>query len=208
MPHSKPCQPTDRFSQRAFLGSFGIVAIIGCTVLWMAAMKAQGARSGENAENKLTLQSPRVTILKSKNQLLLFENNSLVRVYPFKLGSNPTGQKIRAGDGRTPEGVFRIVTKRIDSPNHRFLGINYPDVPAADRGLADGLISTGEALAIKNAHDRGICPSWTTALGGGIGIHGGSGSPGPTAGCVGLSDAHATELFEVLRIGDSVEILP
>jgi lipoprotein-anchoring transpeptidase ErfK/SrfK len=54
---------------------------------------------------------------------------------------------------------------------------------------------------------------WSTALGGGIGLHG-TGDAGLagggdwSAGCVALSDADIEELFGVLRIGDVVEILP
>jgi hypothetical protein len=46
-------------------------------------------------------------------------------------------------------------------------------------------------------------------LGGGIGIHGGGGRGIDwTAGCLALPDEYAEELFEVLRVGDPVEILP
>ncbi len=209
-PSRTPQRPKSTFlyATGTFLGSFGLVAAILCTLAWISVSGAQNDKNTTADNNQLQLKYPRVTILKSARQLMVFEGDSLMRVYPIRLGSSPVGQKLRSGDGRTPEGVFRVVTKRVDSPNHRFLGISYPDVSAANRGLADGLISRGEALAIEIAQQQHICPSWTTALGGGIGIHGDSGSPGPTAGCIGLSDAHVAELFDVLRIGDTVEILP
>ncbi|MHC4065180.1 MAG: L,D-transpeptidase family protein [Planctomycetota bacterium] len=161
----------------------------------------------------LDLQSPHVVVLKSKRCLHLFDGETLIRTYPIALGHSPVGAKRRVGDGRTPEGTFRICSKKERSRYHRFLGIDYPDAESARRGLASGLLTAGEAEAIREASAEGRCPPWTTALGGGIGFHGG-GIARPnagadwTAGCIALSDAHIAELFEVLRLGDAVEILP
>jgi len=170
---------------------------------------------------------------------------------------------MRLGDGRTPEGRFRVVTRNVNSPYHRFLGISYPDLGAIDRGLKEGLITPGEADSLRRAHDLGICPDWNTSLGGGIGIHGGrrgnfaednfaqgnfvegnfvegnfaednfaqgnfvegnfvegnfvkgNFAQGNfvegedwTGGCIALGDEDVEELFNVLRLGDTVEILP
>ena len=101
-----------------------------------------------------------------------------------------------------------MISKNRNSPYYRFLGINYPDRTAVALGLARGLVSAGEASAILNALDAGRCPDWSTALGGGIGIHGRRLGRDWTAGCVALADEHVEELFAVLRIGDVVEILP
>ena len=56
-----------------------------------------------------------------------------------------------------------------------------------------------------------VCASsaiWTTSLGGGLGIHGHGAGSDWTAGCVALDDHDVEELFNVLRLGDPVEILP
>ncbi len=154
------------------------------------------------------VRNPRNVVVKSARKLYLFDGGAMVRSYPIKLGSSPTGQKRCAGDGRTPEGRFRVCTKNAYSANHLFIGIDYPDRAAAERGLRAGLISAGEARAIHEAHDLSRCPGWTTPLGGAIGLHGSASSLNETAGCIALSDAHVEELFAVLRIGDDVEILP
>ncbi len=168
---------------------------------------AEAARRAEiPSTTVLTLQKPRIVVVKSTRKLYLLDGETVVRVYSVTLGPEPTGQKIRAGDGRTPEGVFRICSKRSDSPNHRFLGIDYPDVRAAREGLDRGLISDGEAKAIFEAQRTGRCPSWTTDLGGAIGLHGAGARQ--TAGCIALADEHIEQLFAVLRIGDTVEVLP
>jgi murein L,D-transpeptidase YafK len=140
--------------------------------------------------------------------LHLFDGERLVRTYPVDLGVVPVGRKRRKEDGRTPVGTFRVVTKNADSPYHRFIGIDYPDVATAKWGLAHGLISEGEATSIRRALKAGRRPDWNTALGGGIGIHGHRIGRDWTGGCLALSDEHVEELFAVLRVGDRVEILP
>ncbi len=155
-----------------------------------------------------SVKTPRVVILKSKRTLHLFDGGALVRTYPIDLGVAPVGQKRRQGDGRTPTGTFRVVTKNANSRYYRFIGIDYPNKPAVRWGLARGLISPGEAASIKDGLSKGRCPDWGTALGGGIGIHGRRKGRDWTAGCIALSDEHVEELFSILRAGDPVEILP
>lgn len=198
-----------RFSGEHFCRTVAFCCAFGGVFVWMAASWANAASHGPaGVPVSLQLRQPRVVVLKSARKVHLFDGDTLMRTFSITLGPEPAGQKRRAGDGRTPEGRYRICSKNRASPNHRFLGISYPDRAAARRGLADGLISAGEAAAIHQAQERGKCPSWTTALGGGIGFHGGAGAGTETAGCIGLRDEHVTVLFNVLRIGDEVEILP
>jgi len=194
------------FDVRRFLAAFGGALTAFALVVWVGAASGGGASSVATAV--LRVNDPRVVILKGKRQLHLFDGGNLVRTYSVDLGVAPTGRKRHAGDGRTPEGSFRVVTKNSDSPYHRFLGISYPDKTAVESGLRDGLISTGEAAGILEALAGGRRPEWQTALGGGIGIHGHRQGTDWTGGCVAIADEQIEELFSVLRVGDPVEILP
>ena len=185
------------------------VALCGALLLIITGTVAVTVPGGSRADPAvLSLHSPRVVVLKQKRLLHLFDGDRLVRSYPINLGADPVGPKRRQGDRRTPVGRFRVVTKNAQSPYHRFLGLDYPDAGAVERGLRTGLISPGEAASIRRALAAGRCPDWGTALGGGIGIHGRRIGRDWTAGCVALTDEHVEELFSVLRIGDPVEILP
>ena len=194
--------------QRGSMRGLATVFAVGLIAAGAVAM-ASGAgwrRTGDQAV--LSLASPRVVVLKSKRLLCLFDGDLLMRSYAIDLGSHPSGPKHRQGDGRTPLGTFRVVSRNAMSPYHRFLGLDYPNDDAVVRGLREGLISRGEAASIRAALAAGRCPDWSTALGGGIGIHGRRRGSDWTAGCIALADENVEELFGVLRIGDPVEILP
>lgn len=184
------------------------IAALGSMLLLLSS-GASGQDKHQPPDSRLeTVVAPRLVVLKSRRIVHLFDGPRLVRSFPVDLGTNPVGQKVRDGDGRTPEGRFRIVTRHPSSAYRCFLGINYPDPPAADAAVASGLLSAGEAESIRRAWREGRCPSWVTALGGGIGLHGGGRGADWTAGCIALRDADIDAVYRVLRIGDPVEIWP
>ena len=208
---------TQGFARIGHVMSYAINRYKAQSLNWAACMlfvavvtQVGGAMVPDDRANDgvLDIQRPRIVVLKSKRALHLFDGDRLVRTYPIALGKHPVGQKQCEGDGRTPEGRFHVVTKNRQSKYHRFLGLDYPDSAAVERGRRQGLITEGEARSITDALAAGRCPSWTTALGGAIGIHGHGASTNWTAGCVALEDAPAEQLFDLLRIGDEVEILP
>lgn len=192
--------------KKCFVQSVGIL-VAGVPILGIVAARGDGASHRFNAP--LVVGDPRAVLIKSRRLLYLYDSDRLVRTYPVELGYEPIGTKGEDGDGRTPEGSFRVVRINAESRYRRFLGIDYPNRPAVQAGLASGALSAGEAAAILDALGRGVAPSAWTPLGGGIGLHGGGGRGYDwTAGCVALSDEHIEELYQVLRIGDPIEILP
>ncbi len=190
------------------VASVGGPIIGGLVILAVVTFAGVGGGADRHGANAIRLDSPSVVILKSKHVLHLFDGDTLIRSYPIDLGTFPEGQKRRAGDGKTPEGIFHATALNPGSQYHRFIGIDYPDSSAVTRGLATGLISPGQAADIRHALRNERCPDWATALGGGIGIHGSRQGYDWTAGCIAMADRHVEELFAVLRPGDPIEILP
>ncbi len=184
-----------------------LTAVVGLPVLSLA-HTVGAVFGGETGRKAVSLTRPHIVVIKGNRLLHLFDGDELIRTYAIDLGSDPVPQKQAVGDGRTPIGAFRVATKNPDSPYGRFIGIDYPDAPAVERGLRNGLISPGEAASIREAARARACPDWGTALGGGIGIHGAGTGRDWTAGCIAVSDEHVVDLFDVLRVGDAVEILP
>lgn len=157
---------------------------------------------------KLPLVDPRIVVLKSKRQLKLYSDGSLVRTYKVGLGLNPVEDKKRQGDRATPEGEFYIFTKNNKSAYYLSLGISYPNVEDARRGLRDGLISRAQHDAIVNAIKRKTAPPQNTELGGDIYIHGNGAGSDWTWGCVALENEHIRELYDAVRVGTPVTIRP
>lgn len=182
--------------------------LLGLAMLAVAALGGKHLRGADGHGEPPTLKAPHVVILKSKRTLYLYDGDRLIRTYPVDLGRRPVGDKRMAGDGRTPLGIFRIVSRNPNSSYCRFLGLDYPHEPAVRRGLKWGLVSPDEAIGILDALAEERCPNWGTELGGGVGLHGQYRGFDWTAGCVALADEHIIELFNVLREGDTVEILP
>jgi len=136
-----------------------------------------------------------VVIEKRAHRLTLFHMGRPIRSYLVALGGNPVGDKLAAGDRRTPEGLFSIEARNPNSQYHLSLRISYPD--AAHRQRAEAL---------------GVDP------GGNIMIHGlpnGRGSVGAyhrtadwTNGCVALTDEEIEEIWSSVPIGTPVHIKP
>ena len=88
------------------------------------------------------------------------------------------------------------------------LGLSYPDVEDAARGLRDGLISREHHDLIVAAIGKGSRPPWKTALGGEIMIHGANNGRDGTAGCIALEDDEIRELFPAIPLHTRVTIVP
>ena len=157
---------------------------------------------------KLPLKEPRIVVFKAKRRLELYSDGALVRVYKVGLGLNPVPDKQRQGDRATPEGDFYVFTRNDKSAFYLSLGISYPNVEDAERGLRDGLISRAQHNAIVRAIRRKATPPQNTALGGDIYIHGNGASSDWTWGCVALENEDIRELFGAVPVGTPVTIKP
>lgn len=152
------------------------------------------------------LKAPKIVIKKAKKKLLLYSEEKLLRAYPVKLGFNPVGDKIRQGDKRTPEGSYYICMKNPHSKYHLSLGLSYPSIEDAERGLAQKLISKSDHDRIIERISKKSIPPWDTPLGGEIFIHGGGETWDWTYGCVALRNKDIEELFKVIALGTEVVI--
>jgi hypothetical protein len=157
---------------------------------------------------RLPLVNPRIEVRKAERKLLLFANGSLVRTYQVGLGLSPVGDKIRSGDHRNPEGDFYIFIKNPKSAFYLSLGVSYPNLNHARRGLRDGLISQPQYDQIAAAIRQKKTPPQRTRLGGDIFIHGHGASSDWTWGCVALENEDVREFYEAIEVGTPVTIKP
>jgi murein L,D-transpeptidase YafK len=162
----------------------------------------------QRATLHLPLLKPKIVVKKSQRRLLLYSEDKLVRKYRVGLGLNPSGDKVREGDRRTPEGDFYIFTKNDKSAFYLSLGISYPNATHAQRGMRDGLITKAQYDAIVRALRSGKAPPQNTRLGGEIYIHGNGAGSDWTWGCVALENEDIRELFNAVSVGTPVTIEP
>lgn len=171
--------------------------------------KKESENPAQKKENlQLPLTEPRIVIFKSKRQLDLYSNGAVVRTYRVGLGLNPVNDKEREGDRSTPEGEFYIFTKNPKSAYYLSLGISYPNIEDAERGLRAGLITRVQHDQIVRAIKRKAAPPQYTALGGLIYIHGNGAGSDWTWGCVALENEDVKELYDAVGIGTPVTIEP
>lgn len=172
--------------------------------------------SGIISAKGLTEGQLRLNIIvdKSEKLLTIYHKDTPMKAYHVEFGDSGTGDKQIAGDHKTPEGTFYITQKLVLSPSDEFLGsrwmrISYPNVEDAWRGLSNGLINQSTYNSIYNAIVNGKTPPQNTALGGGIGIHGGSTKAlgtNWTWGCVGLTNADTEDFYNYMFVGTRVVI--
>jgi murein L,D-transpeptidase YafK len=186
--------------------AFGAALLVGGVALFTLQRRAAARSSAPPLT--LPLANPRIVVVKSKRQLMLYAGAQLLRTYRVGLGFNPVGDKIREGDGATPEGTFYVFTRNDESKFYLSLGISYPNVEAASRGLRDGLISAEQYEQIVLAHRQQAAPPQDTPLGGQIYIHGHGALDDWTRGCVALDDRDVKELFDAVPVGTRVVIEP
>ena len=140
-----------------------------------------------------------IVVDKRKYELSVYDSKGWFATYPVVFGNNSLADKKMEGDRNTPEGNFRINSKRPHEKWDRFISIDYPNQ---------------ESLAKFNMRkQRGEIPSWAKP-GGGIGIHG----TWPdddyvvdhfrnwTNGCISLKRHDIKDLYSYIPVGTPVVI--
>ncbi len=142
-----------------------------------------------------------IVVRKGERTLTVYHHAQQVKVYPIVLGIASYGPKVYQGDLRTPEGVYRISSKRPHARWNRFMLLSYPNDD--DRSRYAMALSEGR-VPIIDGRPPGI--------GGAVGIHGtdreDSNARGDdwTFGCISLLNQHVAELYDMISIGTPVLI--
>jgi L,D-peptidoglycan transpeptidase YkuD (ErfK/YbiS/YcfS/YnhG family) len=136
-----------------------------------------------------------IVVYKEKNQLHLYRGGKLARSYVADMGSNSISQKFNGGDRATPEGRYKITSKKGhgQSRYYKAMLLNYPndeDRRRFDQARRQGRVSSG------------------TGLGGLIEIHGEGGLGNDwTLGCIALSNRDIDDLYSRVDAGTPVTIV-
>lgn len=140
-------------------------------------------------------KADKIVVLKKQRKLILLKGTEEIKQYKISLGTVPTGHKEREGDGKTPEGVYKISGRNPQSSFHLSLRVDYP-----------------RKKDIEVAEQKGVSP------GGDIMIHGlpnGTLLPDSsykqrdwTLGCIAVDNTEIEEIWQAVDDGTTIEILP
>ncbi len=174
---------------------FRLPLLIGLMLTSTWAHCYQNIHPGKNPKSLRQAQIDTILVEKHKRVMTVFHKDKAIKSYRIALGFSPFGNKVKEGDGKTPEGTYFIVGKNTQSQFHLSLKISYPSVEQQ-----------------KNAKTSGVNP------GGNIMIHGlaphleGKGKWHTmrdwTLGCIAVTNDEIEEIFKVADIGTKVVILP
>lgn len=147
-----------------------------------------------------------IKVYKGLRALELYGDDILIGRFKIALGGAVIGNKYKDGDKKTPEGKYYVCTKNEESKYTLFLGISYPNIEDAKRGLQNGLIDDLAFKEIESEIKNGKRPDWNTPLGGSVGIHGGGTQSDWTFGCMAASDEDIRIIWEYAKMNTPVEI--
>jgi murein L,D-transpeptidase YafK len=144
---------------------------------------------------KSSVVADSIVVEKSRRTLTLYLGGMPVRSYRVALGANPIGDKIKLGDGRTPEGLFHIDFKNPQSKYHMGLHISYPDAAHVQRANSLGVATGGDIMI------HGLPPRYAS-------IGAAHVQYDWTEGCIAVTDPEIEEIWRAVPEGAPVQIKP
>lgn len=136
-----------------------------------------------------------IVVNKGARKMYLLHDQTVLREYKVGLGFAPQSHKETEGDGRTPEGMYRIDRRNPNSSFHLSLGISYPNAQdrahAASLGKRPGgdIFIHGEPNNAKDRRRASRVDDWT-------------------AGCIAVSNAEMEEIYAMVQAGTVIALRP
>lgn len=151
------------------------------------------SRPPARPEGPIASPVDRILVEKSARRMTVWQKDGPPKSFDIALGFSPDGDKSREGDGRTPEGIFRIDRLNRQSKYHLSLGIDYPQKQHREAARRAGHSPGGDIMihGQPNQVPEGykVKGDWT-------------------AGCIAVTNPEIEEIFAHAAIGTQVEIRP
>ena len=164
-----------------------------------AAKKTATAQTKKAVEPK-TISNPYYIIVdKSEYELYVYDDEGWYATYPIVFGSKDLSDKMKEGDKKTPDGIFKIIIKKIHPKWGPELLLDYPNQTSVEK--------------FNERKAKGILPK-SAKIGNGIAIH----ATRPqeewtvdnfynwTDGCVSVKYSEMKDLYSYIPLGTVVTI--
>jgi murein L,D-transpeptidase YafK len=136
-----------------------------------------------------------VLVNKSELKMHLISKGVKIREYSIALGANPKGHKEQEGDERTPEGKYFLDYKKSDSSFYKAIHISYPNEEDIAKAKEKGVNHGG--LIMIHGQKNGL--GWLSWI---------SQNFNWTNGCIAVTNSEMDEIWNLVKIGTPIEILP
>lgn len=142
-----------------------------------------------------------IIVDKSDYELKVYDDEGWYATYPVVFGGKDAGDKMKAGDKKTPNGTFKVILKKIHPKWGPELLLNYPNNVSYQK--------------FNERKQKGLIPK-NARIGDGIAIH----ATRPeeewtidnfynwTDGCVSVKYTEMKDLFSYIPVGTPVTIQP
>ena len=137
----------------------------------------------------------RAVVRKSERRLYLLRDGNVVRSYRIALGLVPEGSKERAGDFRTPEGIYQLTHRNAHSDFFLSIQVSYPNAEDLQRARRNRWQAGGSIMVhgwpnnLRHPPDYYATADWTD-------------------GCIAMSDADMVEFWLLTHDNMPIEIRP
>lgn len=152
------------------------------------------------SERKISPKELKILVRKSDRIVEVLANNERLIQYHCVLGFSPDGDKMQEGDGKTPEGKFKIKAMYPHASWSYFIWFDYPN-------------ETSYQKFKERKTNKTI--SSTARIGGQVGFHGVPEKNDEiiekkidwTLGCISLSTKDITDLYQSIGLETTIEII-
>jgi murein L,D-transpeptidase YafK len=178
------------------LNTIGAAAAFAVISLVLATIPRHGIEAADTVLDHVHgMGVDEVVVWKRYRLLSLMRHGKPVVSYRISLGWNPEGHKQREGDGRTPEGIYVLDRRSLQSQYYRSIHISYPndmdrldalrrDEPPGGNILIHGLPNNLADIGILHTSD-----DWTN-------------------GCIAVTNEQMDVIWESVADGTPIDIRP
>ena len=138
----------------------------------------------------------KIVVVKSKRVMVLFDkDDNILSRHRISLGKNNIGTKLKQGDYKTPEGIYKVIDKRSDKVYYKEILISYPNKEDKKRSKSLGF-NTGGGITIHaqpnwnwdgHGNDYTLSNDWTE-------------------GCMALTNKGMNTIWDMIALGTVIEI--